>query len=81
MIKCWGRRRFAIEVMHRVLRQNLALAKSQCLAFAQLRHLDFCIDSLHRIRLGRQHDPGLSWKQAQQLAALQARNALLTELN
>jgi hypothetical protein len=74
--------RWGLEVMHRVLRQNLALAKCQCLAFAaQLRHLDFSIDALHRIRLRRQHDPGLSWKQAQALTAEQARNALLTELN
>ena len=69
-------------MMHRVLRQNLALATCQCLAFvAQLRHLDFCIDALHRIRLMRQRDPSLSWKQAQKLAATQARNAIVTGLN
>jgi hypothetical protein len=72
--------RWGLEVMHRLLRQNLALTKCQCLAFiAQLRHLDFCIEALHRIRLLRQHDPGLSWKQAQELAAEQATSALLTE--
>lgn len=74
--------RWDLEVMHRVLRQNLALAKCRCLAFAaQLRHLDFSIEALHRIRLRRQHDPSLSWKQAQQLAAEQVRNALLTGPN
>lgn len=74
--------RWGLEVMHRVLRQNLALASCQCLAFAaQLRHLDFCIDALHRIRLVRQHAPDLSWKQAQKLAAEHAKNALLTGLN
>jgi hypothetical protein len=76
------RARWGLEVMHRLLRQNLFVAKCQCLAFAaQLRHFDFCIDALHRIRLRRQHDPGLSWKQAQKLAAQHARNTLLTELN
>jgi hypothetical protein len=71
-----------IEVMHRVLRQNLYLARCQCLAFvAQLHHLDFCIDALYRIRLMRKRDPDLSWKQAQTLAAQHARKTMLTESN
>lgn len=74
------RARWGLEVMHRLLRQNLSLAKCQCLAFvAQLRHLDFCIDALQRIRLVRSRDPVLSWKQAQTLAAQQARKTMLTE--
>ena len=74
--------RWGLEVMHRTLRQNLALATCQCFAFAaQLRHLDWCITALHHIRLERQRDPTLSWKQAQKLAAQQAGNALLTEVN
>jgi hypothetical protein len=48
---------------------------------AQLRHVDFCIESLHQIRLERQRDPTLSWKQAQKLAAQLARNTMLTERN
>lgn len=57
------RARWGLEVMHRLLRHNLSLAKCQCLAFvAQLRHFDFCIDALHRIRLVRSRNPVLSWK-------------------
>lgn len=74
--------RWGLEVMHRTLRQNLALARCQCLTFAaQLRHFDWCIAALHRIRLVRQCDPTLTWQEAQKLAAENATNALLTELN
>lgn len=73
--------RWGLEVMHRTLKQNLALAKCQCLAFvAQLRHVDFCISALHLMRLERQRRPELAWKQAQQRAARRAKDALLTEL-
>ena len=72
--------RWGLEVMHRTLRQNLTLAKCQCFTFAaQLRHFDWCIAALHRVRYERQRDPTLSWKQAQQRAAEQARNAFVTE--
>ena len=74
--------RWSLEIMHRTLRQNLALAKCQCFALAaQLRHFDWCITALHRIWLERRRVPTLSWKQAQQFAAEKAQNALLTELN
>ena len=74
--------RWGLELMHRTLRQNLALATCQCLSFvAQLKHFDFCISALHLVRLERQRDPTLSWKQAQKLAAERAENALLTGLN
>jgi hypothetical protein len=74
--------RWGLEVMHRLLRQNLSLAKCQCLAFAaQLSHFDFCIDALHHIRFMRSRDPSLSWKQARKLTARHARNTMLTELN
>lgn len=73
--------RWGLEVMHRTLRQNFALAKCQSFAFAaQLRHFDWCIAALHRSRLERQRDPMLSWQQAQQRAARKAKNALLTGL-
>ena len=68
--------------MHRTLRQNPALAVCQCLALlAQLRHLDWCIAALHRMRRERQRDPTLSWKQAQKLAAEESKYALLAEQN
>lgn len=71
--------RWGLEVMHRTLKQNLALTKCQCLSFiAQFKHFDFCIQALHLIRLERQRTPGLSWKQAQQQAAHHAKHALLT---
>ncbi len=74
--------RWGLEVMHRTLRQNLALATCQCFAYAaQLRHFDWCIAALHRIRLERRRDPTLSWKGAQQLAADKAKDALVTRLN
>ena len=73
--------RWVLEVMHRTLRQNLALATCQCFAFAaQLRHFDWCIAALHHVRLERQLDPTLSWQQAQQRAAQKTKNALLTGL-
>lgn len=73
--------RWGLEVMHRTLKQNLALAKCQCFSFAaQLRHFDFCIEALLLIRRERRRFPNLSWKQAQTLAAERARNPLLTEL-
>ena len=62
--------RWGLDVMHRTLRQNLALTSCQCFAFAaQLRHFDWCIAALHRVRLERQHNPILSWQRAQKLAA------------
>lgn len=65
--------------MHRTLRQNLALATCQALSFmAHLRHIDCCISALHLIRLTRQRDPSLTWKQAQKLATEQTKNVLLT---
>lgn len=74
--------RWGLEVMHRTLKQNLALAKCQCLTFAaQLRHFDYCIQALHFIRRARRRFPNLSWKQAQKLAAEHAQNPLLTELS
>lgn len=74
--------RWGLEGRHRTLRQNLAFAKCQALSFiAQLKHIDFCIQALHLMRLERQRDPTLSWKQAQKLAAKRAQNALLTGLN
>lgn len=74
--------RWGLETMHRTLRQNLALAKCQCLSLiAPLRPFDFCISALHLIRLERQQNASLSLKQAQKLAARRAQNALLTKLN
>lgn len=72
--------RWGLEVSHRTLKQNLALASSQCLSFtAQLRHADFCVSAWHKLRELRQLHPGLSWKQAQQLAAKAAKDALVTD--
>lgn len=74
--------RWGLEVSHRILKQNLALAHCQCLRFlAQRHHADFCVSALLRIRNIRQTNPSLSWKQAQQLAALDATNALLTAIH
>ncbi len=72
--------RWGLEVMHRTLRQNLALATCQCFALlAQLKHIDWCIEALHRLRRERQRNPTFSWKQAQKLAAEKAKYALVTE--
>lgn len=74
--------RWGLEVSHRILKQNLALAHCQCLRFlAQRHHADCCVAALLRIRTIRQTNPALSWKQAQKLAALDATNALLTAIH
>lgn len=74
--------RWGLEVSHRLLKQNLALAYCQCLRFlAQRRHADFCVAALLRIHALRQDNPSLSWKQAQQQAAHAATNALLTAIH
>ena len=74
--------RWGLEVSHRILKQNLALAHCQCLRFlAQRHHADCCVAALLRIRTIRQTNPALSWKQAQIHAALAATNALLTAIH
>lgn len=74
--------RWGLEVIHRTVKQNLAFAKCQCLALAaQLRHADWCLDALHHMRRRRQHDPALTWKEAQKLVAEEAKSAFVTELN
>lgn len=74
--------RWGLEVIHRTIKQNLAFAKCQCLALAaQLRHADWCLDALHRMRRRRQHDPSLTWKEAHKLVVKEAKDALVTELN
>lgn len=74
--------RWGLEVSHRTLKQNLALESCQCFSFtAQLRHADFCVAAWHHLRQLRQMYPALSWKQAQQLAAQIAKNALVTAIH
>jgi len=72
--------RWGLEVLHRTLKQNFALVKCQCLAFiAQLNHIHWAIDALLATRRCRQDYPSLTWKEAQKLAAQQARSALVTD--
>jgi hypothetical protein len=72
--------RWAIEVSHRIRKQALAFSSCQCCSFAaQLMHADLVIEAFHLVREERARSPGLSWKEAQKVAALRLRNALLTE--
>jgi len=74
--------RWGLEVAHRLLKQNLALGFCQCFAYcAQLQHADLAIEALHKLRQQRRKHPSLSWREAQELAAAERKNALLTELN
>jgi len=74
--------RWGLEVIHRLLKQNLALGACQGLAYAaQLQHIDLTITALHHIRLQRRKHPTLSWREAQNLAASNPISPLLTEEN
>lgn len=74
--------RWSIEVSHRIRKQALAWSACQCCSFAaQLMHADLVIEAFDRVRKERARSPGLSWKQAQKMAALRLSNALLTEEN
>jgi len=78
LINAWNAR-WSLEVSHRTRKQNLALGNCQCFAYAaQLQHADLVIDAFNLIRHERQRTPGLTWKQAQQQAALNLQNTLLT---
>ena len=74
--------RWTLELAHRLLKQNLALAYCQCLSYAaQLQHADLAIEALHQVPLQRRQQPSLSWQQAQALVATTRKNALLTGVN
>jgi len=78
LIKAWDAR-WSLEVSHRTRKQNLALGNCQCLSYAaQLQHADLIIDAFNLMCHERQRTPGLTWKSAQQQAALNLKNALLT---
>lgn len=72
--------RWSLEVSHRLRKQALGWSACQCCSFAaQLMHADLVIEAFNRVRQERARSPGLSWKEAQKVAALRLRNALLTE--
>ena len=74
--------RWKLEVIHRTLKQNLSLVKCQCLAFAaQLRHINWAFAALRLVYEQKRLYPHLTLREAQQLAASDARNALLTEVD
>jgi hypothetical protein len=73
--------RWDLERVHRLLKQNLGLAK--CLArsyAAQLKHADLTISALHLIRQQKQLHPHLSWRVAQHNTATILKSQLLTGL-
>lgn len=71
------------EVAHRIYKQNLGLSRCQCRKFAaQLKHADLVLQAFHLIRAeraGANAPPVLSWRKAQQRAALRLKYRLLTE--
>lgn len=78
LIRAWDAR-WSLEVSHRTRKQNLALGNCQCLSYAaQLQHADLVIEAFSLMRHERAQTPGLTWKCAQQQAALNLKNALLT---
>ena len=80
VVKVWGSR-WSLEVSHRTRKQNLALGACQCFTYApHLLHADLVIDAFHLIAQERERTPGLTWKQAQQQAATNLENVLLTRI-
>lgn len=78
LVNAWDAR-WSLEVSHRTRKQNLALGNCQCFSYAaQLQHADLVIEAFNLIRHERLRTPRLTWKQAQQQAALNLENALLT---
>ena len=74
--------RWSLEVSHRIRKQNLALGRCTCRSFAaHLRHADLVIEAFNLISEERQRSPGLSWRDAQRLAADRLESAMVTGMN
>lgn len=74
-----ARSRWSLEASHRTRKQNLALERCSCFSYAaHLLHAELVIEAFNRVRAERARSPGLSWKQAQALAAQRAERAVLT---
>lgn len=79
VIKAW-KTRWSLEVSHRTRKQNLALGDCQCFAYAaHLQHTELVNEAFNLVCQERKRASELSWKQAQQQAAVNLRSALLTE--
>lgn len=71
--------RWDLELSHRLYKQNLGLGKCMCRRFSsQLKHADLVLDAFLIVRAHRASRPDLSWRRAQEQAALTRRNPVLT---
>jgi hypothetical protein len=72
--------RWALEVCHRLYKQNFGLGKCQARAFStQLMHASLVLRAYYEVRSLRAIEAGLSWRVAQARAAELFRKAVLTE--
>jgi hypothetical protein len=72
--------RWALEVCHRLYKQNFGLGKCQARAFStQLMHASLVLRAYYEVRTLRAIEVGLSWRVAQSRAAELFRKVVLTE--
>lgn len=78
LLAAW-KARWALEVAHRLYKQNFGLGACQARAFGlQLRHASLVLDAFFLVRLERVRCSGLSWRVAQARVAGSLRLAVLT---
>ena len=71
--------RWALEVCHRLFKQNFGLGKCQARSFAaQLLHSSLVLRAFHEVCLVRRSEPVLSWRAAQAVAAEKFKNTVVT---
>ncbi len=78
LLAAW-KARWALEVAHRLYKQNFGLGACQARAFGfQLCHVSLVLEAFFLVRLERVRYPGLSWRVAQAQMAGSLRLAVLT---
>jgi hypothetical protein len=72
--------RWALEVCHRLYKQNFGLGKCQAQSFAtQLLHSSLVLRAFHEVCLVRRLSPFLPWRVAQVITAEKFKNTVVTE--
>lgn len=80
LLRAW-KARWGIEVIHRFFKQNLGLGQCRCRKIQAQENWAWCVvEAFHAVLLVRQADLTLTWRSAQHLAAQNAKNDVLTDV-
>ena len=80
LLRAW-KARWGIEVIHRLIKQNLALGRCRCRTIQAQDNWAWCVmEAFHAVLLVRQEHPELTWRAAQRLAAQNAEMYVLTDV-